>query len=453
MFTALGILLSVVLMLPPKVNGVTYKNYILYIAGTATGDKSASSFQSDWQWIAQAMQSSARLNIPMNSQAVINYTNALTTPFNPKYPTKPAVISSYNSTSPTVKSGCRVTIGGKLITDAWAHAVSTAWKISQFISEQQINNPGSTPKIILIGHSQGSLIARMIQLVVAGKTTGLPSDLLSKCWPTTELKDRIVGIVGMGTPLAGAENTDLCSGFPDLTMKQERIYASKGSSFSAGRVMMIGAAPLENVYLPLFTPTINNECSTYVFSDQSIRVNIFSEGYPSKISSLTVGAKYSECIGSGVCIEYRDATMTTSQLHNLSVGEYFKIEGAIANSALNKKWKVKAVVGTTQRTLTFQVPFSINKAEPPTDKLLARSTEVQSHGWWIEGKGVCPTGIIKPGRGDGNAPTPFCGYVKIVNNSTTVWPTTFTAIESLESSGNPGTVYDLISATVKSWFN
>ena len=121
---------------------------------------------------------------------------------------------------------------------------------------------------------------------------------------------------------------------------------------------------------------------------------------------------------------------------------------------------------TTQRTIVFRVPgyFSARALPLSTDAnracdansvtkeaLCLIHKQVQSHGWWVEGGGICPAAIIKPSRGDGNAPTPFCGFVEIVNNRTSIWPTAFTPIYDLTSAGNPGTVYDLIASKTRSW--
>ena len=429
---------------PTATKALSYPKYILYLTGTSLQTTEASSFQSDWTWIAQSMRSSARLNIPMSNQIIINYTNDYV-----KAGTvdTPAVISSFNSGPPTLLAGCRNTAGGiiKGMVDGWAHAVSTAWRIRDFIV--QTTTPSSVPQIIIIGHSQGGTIARMIQLVTAGKTNLLPSDLPSKCWPTATLSGKIKGIVGMGAPLA---KKGQC---PDFDTKSndalvtERAYTHDGAATPAGKVMMIGATPKEIVNLFGYFPNIDNNCSTMVTSSGSTRVNIFGKGYPNKITSLTVSTSVIYVNGIG----YRDATMTTSNLHNMSVGSKFKISGAV-NASWEKTWTVRTVEGTTQRIVTFRVPSALKTGEAASPSLKTTDDQVQDHGWWIEGKGRCPAGIIKPGRGDGNAPIPFCGYVTIVNGSTASWPTVFTTIDDLASPGNPGTVYDLIATTIKTWW-
>ena len=427
---------------PTAAKALSYPRYILYITGTADGLKSGSSFQSDWTWIAQSMKSSARLNIPMSNQIVINYTNN-----EAKVGTAdaPEVISSYNSGPPTLLTGCRNTTGSKLIVDGWAHAVSTAWAIRNFIVAKTTTS--SVPQIILIGHSQGGMISRMIQLVTAGKNQLLPSDLQPKCWPTATLSGKIKGVVGMGSPLAEKGSCPELDQDSFDSFVSERAYTHGGAAYAAGKVMMIGATPKEKVSLVRSTPNIDNNCSTMVTSTASIRINMYGKGYPNKIASLTVSSGVTYVNGIG----YRDATMTTSELHNMSVGSTFKISGAVNNS-WNKTWTVRTVVGTTQRVVTFRVLSALTTGEAASSSLKTTDGQVQDHGWWIEGKGRCPAGIIKPGRGDGNAPTPFCGYVKISNGSTTVWPTSFSTIDDLESPGNPGTVYDLIATTIKTWW-
>jgi hypothetical protein len=453
---AVSVSMLLLLGITPIARGVTYEAHLVYLAGTALATKSATSFQNDWTPIANSLKVSQRLNVPVSRQVVINYTNGNSVARNSSNPAneKPQVMSSFNSKSPSPISGCMVTGGRTLITDAWAHALTTAWAIHYYVIAN--TTAAKAPKVLLIGHSQGGTIARILQLVAAGRS-GLPSNLAPKCWPIKTLTSSIVGIVGMGSPLSKANS---CPGFPAGVFPQERLYTHNGASYSAGKVLMIGATPLEEVYLGPAIPKISNECATNVISNDSIRVNIFSLGYPLGIQTVVVGSSYR----SGG-LDYRNATLTTKDLHNLKKGDSFAIVGA-RPSYWNKTWKVSSVIGTTQRTIVFQVPAS-NSSGPSADSpsagracdvnpntpndLCLVHKQVQSHGWWVEGGGACPAASIKPGRGDGNAPTPFCGFVEIVNNSTSVWPTAFKLINDLTSSGNPGKVYDLIASKTKSW--
>ena len=455
----------------PAAQAITYESHIVYLAGTADPGKSASGFQADWTPIANSLKNSQRLNVPVSRQVVINYTNSMSIQGKTNtVPQKPEVISSFRSQSPSPIPGCRAT-GARFSTsiDAWHHAMTTAWAIRDYVVKN--SSPNKRIRLLLIGHSQGGTIARILQLVVADKK-GLPSDLPRKCWPYDTLSKSVIGIVGMGTPLSKAKS---CEGFPDWVFPDARLYTDTWSGTSAGKVLMIGASPREEVYLGIGTPTIDNECATNVKSKDSIRVNILSFGYPISIESLTVGNKYEVDH-----IEYRDATLITSSQHNLCVenssasrcgkfGDSFDIVGA-KPSYWNRTWSAsldKVVLkGTTQRTIVFRVPgyFSARALPLSTDAnracdansatkeaLCLIHKQVQSHGWWVEGGGICPAAIIKPSRGDGNAPTPFCGFVEIVNNRTSIWPTAFTPIYDLTSAGNPGTVYDLIASKTRSW--
>jgi hypothetical protein len=337
--------------------------------------------------------------------------------------------------------------------------MTTAWAIRDYVVKN--SSPNKRIRLLLIGHSQGGTIARILQLVVADKK-GLPSDLPRKCWPYDTLSKSIAGIVGMGSPLSKSGS---CDGFPgkpiDNIFNGERLYTDNGSGFDAGKVLMIGATPREEVYLPAWTPTINNECATNIKSKDSIRVNIYSLGHPTSIQSVIAGKPFPGF-----------ATLITKGLHNLKRGESFTITGA-KQGYWNKTWKVAQVIGTSQREIIFQIglfglglsasdspalPKSTSSkrtcdVDPSTqiEDLCLVHNQVQSHGWWVEGGGICPASIVKPGRGDGNAPTPFCGFVEIVNNSTSIWPTAFTPIYDLTSAGNPGTVYDLIASKTRSW--
>lgn len=447
----------------PAAQAITYETHIVYLAGTALGVKEAREFQADWTPIANSLKHSLRLNVPVSRQVVVNYTNmtSIAQDLTNQNRQKPAVVSSFYSKSPSPIPGCRIIrSGGTSITDAWGHAMTTAWAIRDYVIKN--SNPNKQIRLLLIGHSQGGTIARILQLVVADKK-GLPSDMPRKCWPYDTLSKSIAGIVGMGSPLSKSGS---CNGFPgkpiDNIFNKERLYTDNGSGFDAGKVLMIGATPLEEVYLPLgWTPTINNECATNVKSKGSIRVNIYSLGHPTSIQSVIAGKP-----SSGL------ATLITKGLHNLKKGESFTITGA-KQGYWNKTWKVAQVVGTSQREITFQLelfglglsasdspalPKSTSSkrtcdVDPSTqiEDLCLVHNQVQSHGWWVEGGGICPASIVKPGRGDGNAPTPFCGFVEIVNNSTKIWPSAFTPIYDLTSAGNPGTVYDLIASKTRSW--
>jgi len=456
----------------PAAQAITFESHIVYLAGTAIGGKEAGEFQADWTPIANSLKDSRRLNIPVSRQVVVNYTNmtSIAQDLTNQNRQKPAVVSSFYSKSPSPIPGCRVIRGGaSSITDAWAHAMTTAWAIRDYVVKN--SNSNKQIRLLLIGHSQGGTIARILQLVVANKS-GLPSDMPRKCWPYDTLSKAIVGIVGMGSPLSKAKS---CEGFPDSVFPEERLYTNTWSGTSAGKVLMIGASPREEVYLPIGTPKINNECATNVKSKDSIRVNIFSFGYQTAIESVTVGKPYK--VGN---VSYRDATLITSTMHNLCAeysdasrcgkfADSFAIVGA-KPSYWNRKWSANSdkvvLKGTLQRTIVFRVPGSFsapalplstdaNRAcdlNPKTPEALCLiHQQVQSHGWWVEGGGICPASIVKPGRGDGNTPTPFCGFVAIVNNSTSIWPTVFTPIYDLTSAGNPGTVYDLIASKTRSW--
>ena len=455
----------------PATQAITYETHIVYLAGTADPGKSASGFQADWTPIANSLKNSRRLNVPVSRQVVINYTNSMAIQGKTNIvPQKPEVISSFRSQSPSPIPGCRAT-GARFSTstDAWHHAMTTAWAIRDYVVKN--SSPNKRIRLLLIGHSQGGTIARILQLVVADKK-GLPSDLPRKCWPYDTLSKSIAGIVGMGSPLSKAKS---CEGFPDSVFPGERLYTDTWSGTSAGKVLIIGASPREEVYLGVGTPTINNECATNVKSKDAIRVNIFSFGYQTAIESVTVGKPYK--VGNA---SYRDATLTTSTRHNLCAqysdasrcgkfADSFAIVGA-KPSYWNRKWSANSdkvvLKGTTQRTIVFRVPGSFSAPALPlstdanracdlnpktAEGLCLIHQQVQSHGWWVEGGGICPASIVKPGRGDGNAPTPFCGFVEIVNNSTKIWPSAFTPIYDLTSAGNPGTVYDLIASKTRSW--
>lgn len=151
--------------------------------------------------------------------------------------------------------------------DAYIHAYQAAWRI------QALSN--SKNKILLIGHSQGGLIARIIQLVAAGNvpTEAQTGDekIPPSCWPKG-LKNQIIGVVTVGAPL----DKD-CDPFYTEYFKDARKWVTALNKKNAGKALVIGADPKERVGAP-FADTISLSCATNVYSKTVSRLAIYGGG-------------------------------------------------------------------------------------------------------------------------------------------------------------------------------
>ena len=258
----------------PAVRAANWANTrIVYLTGTRTQEDSATNMRSDYQWIYRSMK--LKLGIAFTDQVVVNYTNrTYASVSNAINQEQPQVISSYTSGLPigapskgTDRKSCKA-YGPTGTTDAFIHAYQSAWRMNKYLAETKAT---SSTKVILIGHSQGGIIARILQLVKSGVTPksigGKPIDGLQlSCWPTSTL-NKITNIVVMGAPIK-----DPCEGFGS-SMWDERHWVTSHRARAAGRFISIGADVSEKVRVPLFPDkTIPLTCSTDASAPDAIRI-------------------------------------------------------------------------------------------------------------------------------------------------------------------------------------
>ena len=425
----------------PTRAAVTYPKYLVYVPGTENpigSPSSAKDLQANYANFSLALSKSARMGAPLTQQIMINYNSGQTRSGGESV--GPKVVSSWNS-----KSTNRLCTNPPPVPrfffdralNVAANAYTVAWKLKEL--QGLLTTSTRKPQFILIGHSQGGMILRMIQLINNGGTALalLPPLYRDRsCWPSFEA-GVIRGVVGMGTPLA---KDGFCNDVPGAFAKEERAFLDSGAGDAiktSGKVLMLGAVPHEIVFLGSLV-RIPRDCTTKVFNGPATQAAIYSYGMPNPVTSITV---------SGMT-----ATLTTSGLHNLSVGKKFKLTGSPYN-LYNVEWVVESIVGTNQRVVKFSLPNDYYPNQVAMSGFnLQHSYINQDHSWWYT-SGKCSAGIMHRVRGDGSPVTPFCGYAELVAKTpNSSWPTTFTPIFSLVDLGNPGTVWDYLAKIARSWY-
>ncbi len=402
---------------------------VIYLVGTS-GDPEASEYQDAYQWIYRSLSHEKRLDILRSRQVVLNYNSDSVLPATGGANPKPRVIQSENPPVP-VGAGSECPGGNALLLDSWLHAYRAAWRIKEYLGAGDI-------RAILIGHSQGGMIARIIQLVAAGKIpteaeTGVEA-IPSSCWP--DLTDKIVGIVTVGAPLSST-----CQGFPDV-FAHARAWLTTNRLFNAGKVLVIGGDPKEIAKIFVLTGFIPLGCATNVLAD-STRSAIYSFAVPNKIKELKIVAMEKEEVDACITSE-KGGQVTLTEVATLQVGDELKI----SKSSI-KKWngtyKVHFIVGTSAKVYQF-----CKQAQPKksTDGFV-NVDHFQDHTWYIEGAGACPAHIQRITPGDGNVLQNWCGYKNAINSGK--FPSSWSVIQSKEVAGQPGTIYDLIAEVVNGW--
>ena len=257
---------------PMTANAATWSKTsttVIYLTGTASPTVSAADLQDDYQYIYRSLAHNARLGIARTKQIVLNYTSSSSAKAISAAAAKPQVVQSVNPTKPKAAPKSCITVVDPSATDVWRHAYQVSWKIKEILDSQ-----GANEKVVLIGHSQGGLIARIVQLIANGKIPTLAETAGEKipvnCWPSG-LKNRIIGIVTMGAPLNA-----VCPDF--LTMVSARAWVTRTMYYSAGNVLAIGADPKEHVGISVVGDNINLECATSIYSTKVSRVAIYSKG-------------------------------------------------------------------------------------------------------------------------------------------------------------------------------
>jgi len=403
------------------------------LTGTRDPIVTASKFQEDYRWIHNSLAEKARLNIPASRQVVINYTNQNESLNN----SSPKVITSwqYSGTPVPLPSKCMPSFG-PFVQDAWTHAFQAAWRIKKYIDQNNVSN------IVIIGHSQGGTIARMLQVIANGQySTGLPSNLPAECWQDSAkplLQGKILGIVTVGAPLATN-----CLGFLSTLFKTERSFLVN-SRTASGNALVIGGDPSEEVFDNDSAGRIPLNCATDVIGPGSRRVAIYSKGSSMVIQSLQTTA--ATAVKFGCPITGRPASVAVSSNADLKVGDSFTISGTTPIS-WNGSYVVRAVTDTSGRAFQFCIGSLMTSV---ASKLgLLQVSRFQQHTWYIEGGGKCPAVLFVGAPKSAKTDERWCGYK--IAQPYAPWPVSWSLIRSQVDSTKPGTIYDLISQEIKRW--
>jgi hypothetical protein len=413
-------------------NSLGSRTHIIYLTGTSAPGTTASEFQSAYRWIHNSLADNARLAIPPSRQVVINYTNQNYSMNN----SSPTVITSwqYSGTPVPLPSKCAPSVGPSVV-DGWTHAFQAAWRIKKYIDQNNVSN------VIIIGHSQGGTIARMLQVIANGQySTGLPSNLPAQCWQDSAkkplLQGKILGIVTVGAPLATN-----CLGFLSTPFKTERSFLVN-SRTASGNALTIGGDPTEEVFGNNSVGKIPLNCATDVIGPGSRRVAIYSKG-----SSMVIQSVQTSLITSFSCpTGAGPASISLNSNADLKVGDSFTISGTTPSS-WNGSYIVKAVTGTSGRT--FQFCHNRPKPSVATKLGIVQVSGLQQHTWYIEGAGKCPAALFDAAPKSAKTDVRWCGY-KIAQPYAT-WPVSWSLIRSQLDNAKPGTIYDLISQEIKRW--
>jgi hypothetical protein len=361
-------------------SAATSYRYIVYLMGTAFSTPvtpvDGAALQQDYRWITSAMTSTTTgVGVPLSRQLVLNYTDdhvaAATWALSP-------VVTSWHRHSPL--ASCRGATSPNMI-DGWTHAYNVAWWLDGFY-DQHVIDDHVAPRILLVGHSQGGVIARMLQVISTNVSPYSTGDLRADCWPMAHLKSMLEGIVTVGAPLASVAS-GLCPQFSTGVFETERrfIYAHPTA---AGRGVVVGAEAAVWVGAPT-SPWIAGTCSTAVSSSATTKIEMrdltgaswpltsvkFWNGYQTTSTPTTqlfIATAYASKFVAGQDVllgNMGPAVLARSILHVRHVYS----PGIVVD-----------VAGQAERVAPV-------KGVGPT---VRRVTNAQYHTEWIEGDGTCP---------------------------------------------------------------
>jgi len=219
--------------------------HLLFLTGTDAPSKNARAYQDAYKYIANSLAKNVRLGIPVSRQRILNYHNEQTAKQTtvggwvlPEVITAKPGVFIVPGPDPKI-TGCKInTANQEGFLDAWENAYTTAWRIQRYLNETT-----GAKNVILIGHSQGGIMARIIQVIAnpsaAPELTTSDSSVRKECWP--KLAGKIKGIVTVGAPTSDTS----CQGFPAFQTERKFIQNSR---WVAGNALMIGADEREVVF-------------------------------------------------------------------------------------------------------------------------------------------------------------------------------------------------------------
>ena len=433
------------LLFPTELNAASSfspKTHILFLTGTDSPLKKGREYQDAYKYIANSLASTARLGIPVNRQRILNYTSSnIANQGTISGWVLPAVITAKLSgkvlaPGPDKKfAGCYQSAPIKeYLADAWLNAYFVAWRIQRYLGESGATN------VLLVGHSQGGVIARIIQ-VIANKSaspslTSTDSGLRKECWPN--LAGKIKGIVTVGAPLSA----QYCEGFGPF--QSERVFIDQ-ARYVAGNALMIGADPGEVMNENSTKVEISLSCATRINATGSTRAAIYALGANADVLLLE-REKRSAVIE---CNEGAYGRVRVRAHHELKKGDSFTLSGN-RPSLWNGTYTVLNVISNGS-----EFEFCLPKVKAGITAVSQLGTfsaaALQKHTWYIEGAGKCPAWVLRTspvsGKDEG-----WCAYK--TRGTMEFYPLEWSQLVSKVSGKDralPGNIYDLIADVVSKW--
>ena len=431
--------------------------HLLFLTGTDKPWKGAREYQDAYKYIANSLADPLRLGIAVNRQAILNYTNSNTAKqLSVKGWNLPAVITAKSKSGVKLMPGPNPKIIGcyqgtpnkEYFLDAWLNAYFTAWRIQRYLNENK-----GVKNVILVGHSQGGIIARIIQVISnpssAPALTTSDSGLRKECWPN--LTTKIKGIVTVGAPTSETA----CQGFsgpagiePFLT---ERRFIEQ-ARWVAGNTLMIGADEREMVIeqlspLNVLRLDISLSCATTVNATGSIRAAIYAQGADAEVISLQRESGFGNfrfgCLGGA----YGKVRLRAQ--HTLRPGDSFTLSNH-KPKLWNGDYKVLSVVSSGSE-YEFCLPEEKGDVSAVSQLGIFRAVTLQQHTWYIEGGGKCPARVISPSPTTGKTED-WCAYKS--RGPMELYQGDWKRIASKVAGANrilPGNIYDLIADVASKW--
>jgi hypothetical protein len=434
-----------------KGSSFSSSTHLLFLTGTDKPWKGAREYQDAYKYIANSLADPLRLGITVSRQAILNYTNSNTANrLSVKGWNLPAVITA--KSKPGVKlvpgpnpkiTGCyQSTPNKEYFVDAWLNAYFTAWRIQRYLNENK-----GVKNVILIGHSQGGIMARIIQVIAnpsaAPELTTSDSSVRKECWP--KLAGKIKGIVTVGTP----SSETFCQGFPAFSLERRFIEKSR---WVAGNALMIGAEEREVVFeritpLNLINVNISLSCATAINAPGSTRAAIYAQGAEADVISLKRNSEFGDfrinCAGGAY------GTVRLRAYQALKRGDSFRLDNNLPQR-WNGSYEVLNVASAGS-AFEFCLPQEKSDLTNATQFGVFKGDIAQKHTWYIEGGGKCPAQLLIPSPISGKTEN-WCAYRS--RGPMALYEGPWKRIVSKEVGADrllPGNIYDLMADVVSKW--
>lgn len=425
--------------------------HLLFLTGTDLPTKKARDYQEAYKYIANSLAKGVRLGIPVNRQRIINYTNEkIAKQETVKGWVLPEVITAVYKPGTKIVPGPDPELSGcyrwapnkETFLDAWQNAYFTAWRIQRYLNET-----AGAKNVLLIGHSQGGIIARILQVIAnpaaAPDLTSSDLGIRKECWP--KLAGKIKGIVTVGAPTSET----FCQGFPAFQTERRFI---ENSRWVAGNALMIGAYEKEVVIeritpLKVINVDISLSCATAINATGSTRAAVYAQGAESEVISLVRNSGFGNFrVG---CADGAYGTVRLRSYQALKPGDSFRLD-----DTLPRRWRGQyTVLNVISAGSEFEFCLPSEKSDIANATQLGtfRGDIAQKHTWYIEGGGKCPAQLLLPSPVSGKTEN-WCAYK--TRGPMELYEAGWKRIVSKEVGADrllPGNIYDLIAEVVSKW--